>query len=80
MDIDSVFHRMDPCTKLIIMLMSFSVAVMYKNIIVPGAVMMFIILCGSRGRVLSNLTRIRGVLIMITVFSLTIWAIARDAR
>jgi energy-coupling factor transport system permease protein len=80
MDIDSVLHKLDPRTKLIIMLMSFAVAVMYMNIIVLAGLMLIVISYGASGRVLSNLKRIRIVILMISVFSLIIWTIFRDSE
>ncbi len=80
MDIKSPLHRMDPRTKILIMLMSFAVAVMFMNIIILGSLMLLVIIYGGSGRILSNLKRIRVVLIMITLFSLFIWTIARDSE
>ncbi|MCF6335770.1 MAG: energy-coupling factor transporter transmembrane protein EcfT [Spirochaetales bacterium] len=78
-DNNSGLHRLDPRTKLIIMLMSFTVAVMFMNIIILALLMLLVIIYGGIGRVLGNLKRIRMVLIMITLFSLAIWTIARDS-
>jgi len=80
MDIDSWLHRLDPRTKLIVMIMSFSMAVMYLNIVVLAALMILVLVYGASGRILSNLKRIRVVIFMITMFSLIIWSIARSAE
>jgi len=78
-DIDSSLHRMDARTKLILMFLSFIVAVMFMNIIILGSLLIIVTIYGSTGRILSNLKRIRIVLIMITLFSLIIWTIARPS-
>jgi energy-coupling factor transport system permease protein len=80
MDIVSVLHKLDPRTKIILMLISFAIAVMFMNIIVLGALLIIMIVYGASGRSLSNLGRIRFVLIMITIFSLLIWTIARPSE
>lgn len=78
-DNNSVLHRLDPRTKLVIMLMSFSIAVMFMNIIVLGFLMIIMIIYGASGQILGNFKRIRVVLVMITLFSLVIWTIARPS-
>ncbi len=77
MDVDSGLHRLDPRTKLILMFMSFTIAVMFMNIIILGSLLILVTVYGFSGRILSNLKRIRIVLMMITLFSLLIWTIAR---
>lgn len=79
-DNNSGLHKLDPRTKLILMLMSFAIAVMFMNIIILGSLMLLMIVYGSSGRILGNFKRIRVVLIMITLFSLVIWTIARPSN
>ncbi len=80
MDIDSGLHRLDSRTKLALMFLSFIVAVMFLNILVLGSLLLLVLAYGSTGRILANLKRIRVVLIMITLFSLIIWTIARPSQ
>lgn len=80
MDVDSGLHKLDPRTKLILMFMSFTIAVMFMNIIILGSLLILVTAYGFSGRILSNLKRIRIVLIMITLFSLLIWTIARASE
>ncbi len=79
-DLDTPVHRLDPRTKLFLMILSFAVGVMFKNIVVLLAALLLILLHGGVGRVLSNLKRIRIVLIMITFFSIVIWTIAMSSE
>jgi energy-coupling factor transport system permease protein len=79
-DIDSKLHRLDSRTKLALMFLSFTIAVMFMNIIILGSLLILVIAYGSSGRILSNLKRIRFVLVMITLFSLVIWTIARPSE
>ena len=69
-------HRLDPRTKLLLMFLSFSLALMFSNLPVLLALLALVLLHGALGAVLSNLGRIRVVLAMITLFSLVIWSIA----
>jgi len=78
MDLNTMVHRLDPRTKLLLMLLSFALGVMYKNIVVLLAVLLIVLLYGAMGHILSNLKRIRVVLIMITLYSVVIWSIAES--
>lgn len=78
-DIDSGLHRLDARTKLILMFLSFTVAVMFLNIVVLGSLLVLVVAYGSSGRILGNLKRIKVVIFMITLFSLAIWSVARPS-
>ena len=78
-DINSVLHRLDSRTKIILMFLSFTIAVMFMNIVILGSLLIVIITYGASGRILSNLKRIKIVIFMITMFSLVIWTIARPS-
>lgn len=80
MDLNTFVHRLDPRTKLLLMFISFAIGVMFNNIVVLLAAFVFILLYGGMGHVLGNLKRIRVVLIMITLFSLLIWSIAKGGE
>jgi len=78
LDKDTYVHRLDPRTKLFIMIASFAIALMFFTIpplLVVGAL---IILYGATGKTLSNLNRIKFVLIMIGFFSVVIWSLTGD--
>ncbi len=77
LDRDTPIHRLDPRTKILLTLLSFAMALMFRDIPVLLVVTALVLLVGSLGRALPNLGRIRGVLIMIALFCLTIWPLAR---
>ncbi len=80
MDLNTYVHRLDPRTKLLLMFLSFAVGVMYKNIVMLVAALVLVLIYGGMGHVLSNLKRIKVVLIMITLFSVVIWSIAQSGE
>lgn len=80
LDLDTFVHRLDPRTKLLLMFLSFTMAVMYNNILVLGVLFVIVLCYGASGRILGNLKRIWIVLFMITLFSLVIWSIARGGE
>ncbi len=69
-------HRWDPRTKLLLMFLSFTLALMFSTLPPLLVLLALVLLHGALGAVLSNLARIRTVLAMITLFSLVIWSIA----
>lgn len=75
-DRESFVHRLDPRTKLLLMFLSFALALMFDHIAILGGVLALVLLYGALGGALGNLKRIRVVLTMITLFSLFIWSIA----
>ncbi len=76
MDRDSFVHRLDPRTKLLLMFLSFTIAVMFVNTVVLLVTLLIVLAYGAAGKSLANLGRIRVVIIMISLFSLIIWSIA----
>ena len=77
LDRDTPIHRLDPRTKILLTLLSFAMALMFRDIPVLLGVTALVLFVGALGRALPNLGRIRGVLIMIALFCLTIWPLAR---
>ncbi|MCD5413700.1 MAG: energy-coupling factor transporter transmembrane protein EcfT [Clostridiales bacterium] len=76
LDKDTLLHRLDPRTKLLIMLGSFIVTLIFRYIPMLLGLFIAIILYGYLGKVLSNLKRIRVILIMIALVSVVLWAFA----
>jgi energy-coupling factor transport system permease protein len=75
LDRDSRVHRLDPRTKLFLLLGSFVAAVLYAR---PGplAVLLVILLgYGALGKVLANLRRVWVLLVSIAVITLLSWSI-----
>lgn len=75
LDKDTYMHRLDPRTKIFIMIASFVIALMFFTI--PPLVLVggLIVIYGASGKTLSNLNRIKFVLIMIGLFSVLIWSL-----
>lgn len=80
LDVKTFVHSLDPRTKLLLMLFSFATAVMFDNILILALLFCIALVYGASGRILSNLRRIRIVLLMITLFSLFIWSIAKGGE
>mgnify|MGYP003699979539 CR=1 FL=1 len=75
MDKDSILHKLDPRTKIFIMLISFAIALMFSSLSLLLILSFLVILYGALGKVLSNLKRIRVILIMIAIMSVILWAL-----
>jgi energy-coupling factor transport system permease protein len=74
-DKDTFMHKLDPRTKLLVILGSFVVALLFDSLPILLVLAAVILLYGYFGRVLSNLNRIKGVLLMIVFFSVVLWSI-----
>jgi energy-coupling factor transport system permease protein len=75
LDRDSPVHRLDPRTKLFLLLGSFLAAVLF---VTPGpllALLALLLLYGAVGRALGNLRRVWPLLLSIAAVSATSWAI-----
>lgn len=75
LDKDTYMHRLDPRTKILVMLASFVIAMMYFSLsalVVVGALVIFY---GASGKVLINLKRILYILITIVIFSTVMWSL-----
>lgn len=75
LDKDTFLHRLDPRTKLFVMLSTFTVAIMFFNLPILSCLLAIVILYGMTGKTLSNLKRIRFVLFMIAMFSIVLWSL-----
>lgn len=70
----TVIHRLDPRTKLIFMLGSFIIALSYASLVILVLILAAVLIYGAIGRSLSNLKRIRFILIMLAIVSLLLWS------
>lgn len=77
LDKNTFLHRLDPRTKLLVMLGSFTVALMFYSIPILLGLSIVVLLYGFSGKVLSNLKRIRIILIMIGIISVVLWAFTK---
>jgi energy-coupling factor transport system permease protein len=75
-DKETPVHRLDPRTKLLLMFLSFVLALSFRSFVILSSVLVAVLLYGAAGSALSNLRRIRVVLMMIASFSVVIWSVA----
>jgi energy-coupling factor transport system permease protein len=75
LDNDTFLHRLDPRTKMLVMLASFVVALMFYTLPTLIGLALVIILYGLAGKTLGNLKRIRFILLMIGLFSVVLWSL-----
>ena len=76
LDRDTPVHRLDPRTKMLLTVLCFVMALMFRDIPILLGLIVPVLFLGVLGRVLSNLRRVRGVLTLVTLFCLTIWPLA----
>jgi len=76
LDKNTYLHHLDPRTKMFVMFASFTVALLTDSIPHLLVVGTLILAYGASGRVLTNLKRIKIVLVMIALVSVLIWSFA----
>jgi energy-coupling factor transport system permease protein len=75
LDLDTPVHRLDPRTKIFLLLGSFVAAVLFFQ---PGpllALLVVLVVYGAVGRVLSNLRRVWALLLSIAAVSIASWSV-----
>lgn len=77
---DTYLHRLDPRTKMFIMISTFAIALMFFSLPVLLALASIVIIYGYFGKVLSNLKRIRIVLVMIAIMSIVLWSLMKGGE
>ena len=75
LDKDTYMHRLDPRSKIFVMIATFLIALLFESIPVLLALAVLVVSYGATGKVLTNLKRIKLVLIMISLFSVVIWSV-----
>ncbi len=75
LDKDTYMHRLDPRSKIFVMVATFLIALLFESIPVLLALAVLVVSYGATGKVLTNLKRIKLVLIMISLFSVVIWSV-----
>jgi energy-coupling factor transport system permease protein len=75
LDINSFIHRLDPRTKITVFLLTFVAILMFENPIWMLPVAFFVILQLIVSGAFRNLRRIRYILIVLTISSMTLWNI-----
>ncbi|WP_227762407.1 energy-coupling factor transporter transmembrane component T family protein [Zhaonella formicivorans] len=74
LDKDTYMHRLDPRTKIFIMLGSFVIAMLCYTLPALLTVGLIVVLYGASGKTLVNLKRIFYILVTIIIFSMVIWS------
>ncbi len=72
-DKDTFFHRLDPRTKLCLLVVSFVLALLYGHPWLVGGAIVLIVLHACAARVVSNVLRAWGLFVCIIFFSALIW-------
>ena len=75
LDRESPIHRLDPRTKLFLMLASFVAAVLFFHPAPLGVLLIILLLYGAVGRALENLRRIWFLLLGIAIISTASWSV-----
>ncbi len=76
---DSPVHRLDPRTKVAVLLVGIILPLSSSSVPVLLGLALLVLLYGALGRVLDNLMRIRLLLLMATLFSLAVWSLFGEA-
>ncbi len=80
LDLNTVFHRLDPRTKILILLTVFVVVLYFEHPLWVLPISLLIILQGFLAKSLVNLKRIRLILIILTISSLILWNLFSKGR
>jgi energy-coupling factor transport system permease protein len=75
LDYNTFFHRLDPRTKIFILMTAFVVILYFEHPLWVLPITLTILLHGALSRSLSNLRRIRYILIILTISSLLLWTL-----
>ncbi|BBL80249.1 cobalt ABC transporter permease [Rubrobacter xylanophilus] len=77
---DTPLHRLDPRTKMFLLLGTFVLAFLFPNPLYGLGVLAFVLAAGYVARSLENLRRIRFVLAMIAVMTVVLWSLFGSGR
>jgi energy-coupling factor transport system permease protein len=80
LDRDTLFHRLDPRTKIFILMTVFVVVLYFENPLWVLPITILILLQGYFSKSLVNLKRIRLILIILTISSLVLWTLFSRGR
>ncbi len=71
---DTVIHKLDPRTKIIILLVSFILFLKAENILEVSVIFSLLVVLGLMSKMFNNIIKLRFILTGIFVFSLVSWA------
>lgn len=75
LDRDTWVHRLDPRTKMLLLVGSFVLAFLFVNPLYGLAVLALVVLFGALARSLANLRRVRFILVMIGLVTVVLWSV-----
>jgi energy-coupling factor transport system permease protein len=75
LDRDTWVHRLDPRTKMLLLVGAFVLAFLFVNPLYGLAVLALVVLFGAAAKSLINLKRVRFILIMIGLVTVVLWSI-----
>ena len=75
LDRNTIFHRLDPRTKIIILLTAFVVVLYFEHPLWILPITLLVLLHGAVSKSLVNLRRIRIILIILSISSLILWTL-----
>lgn len=74
LDKDSFVHRLDPRPKILVLFCTFAIALMMNSMVSLSILALIVIIYGCLSKSLSNLNRIKVVLLMIGILSVVLWS------
>jgi energy-coupling factor transport system permease protein len=75
LDRDTWVHRLDPRTKMLLLVGTFVIAFLFVNPLYGLAVLALVVFFGAAAKSLINLTRVRFILVMIGLVTVVLWSI-----
>ncbi len=75
LDLNTFFHRLDPRTKIFILLVEFVVVLFFRNPLWLLPISLLIVLQGAVARSLGNLRRITYIMVVLVISSLILWTL-----
>jgi energy-coupling factor transport system permease protein len=75
LDRDTWVHRLDPRTKMLLLVGTFALAFLFVNPLYGLVVLALVVLFGAAARSLVNLKRVRFILIMIGLVTVVLWSV-----
>lgn len=80
LDRDTWIHRLDPRTKMFLLLGMFVLAFVFLDPVYEAVILLLVLFFGYLARSLSNLLRIWFILVVIAVFTIILWSIFGSGR
>ena len=80
LDRDTWVHRLDPRTKIFLLLGMFALPFVFLNPLYELAVLVLVLLFGYSAKVLVNLRRIWFIVVVIAIFTIVLWSIFGGGR